>query len=463
MNRQIYSKNYIDNRSKNSVVSPTRIVVFSFLCIIIVGTLLLCLPFATTDGHISFLDAFFTATSATCVTGLIVYDTYTKFTLFGQCVIISMIQVGGLGLVTFTTFFGIAAGRKLGFKTLKVASNSSSFDNVGEIAFLFKTIFKVVIVCEGLGMFFLSLVLVPDFGLADGLWMSFFTSISAFCNAGFDLFGRVAPYTSITGYADNLIVNFTIMGLIISGGLGFIVWHDFNHYRENKKIAFHSKIVLLMTAFLILSGALVFLILEWNNPNTMGNMPVWEKVLASFFQSVSTRTAGFNSIDQNAMSGLSKAFSSFLMFIGAAPGGTGGGIKVTTFAVIFITVFSVIKGRGEAIFLDHKIDKYTVYKSLSIILIALTAVIVTSLTIYLTSDHDLVTSINALFESFSAFATVGLSTGVTGVMSAAGKVCTIISMFLGRVGPVSLAISLSIKYHDYSQREIVPDGKLIVG
>ncbi|MEG3030135.1 MAG: potassium transporter TrkG [Oscillospiraceae bacterium] len=453
----------MDKRIKNSVVSPTRFVVFSFLGVILTGTFFLCLPFATTDGYIPLIDAFFTATSATCVTGLIVYDTYTKFTLFGQIVILCMIQVGGLGLVTFTTFFGIAAGKKLGFKTLKVASSSSSVDNVGEIAVLFKTIFKVVLGCEFTGFLFLSFVMIPDFGFWDGLWISFFTSISAFCNAGFDLLGRIGPFVSLTTYADNILVNVTVMLLIVSGGLGFTVWHEFTNVREGKKVTFHSKIVLIMTAALILIGAVVFMVLEWNNPATMKDMPTWEKVLAGFFQSVTTRTAGFNTIDQNGLTGMSKIFSSFLMFVGAAPGGTGGGIKVTTFAVVWVTVFSVIRGRNEAIFLDHKIDKYTVYKSVSIIVIALMAVCVTSLTIYYTSDHHLVTGINSVFESFSAFATVGLSTGVTGVMSFAGKVCTILTMFIGRVGPVSLAISLSLKYNDYSHREIVPDGRLIVG
>ncbi|MEG1781786.1 MAG: potassium transporter TrkG, partial [Oscillospiraceae bacterium] len=433
--------------------------------VILSGTLLLCLPFATRDGSIDLIDALFTATSATCVTGLIVYDTYSKFTLFGQIVIICLIQIGGLGLVSFTTFFSIAAGRKLGFKSLKIASSSSSFDNLGEIQGLFFTIFKVVAMCESIGALLLATVLVPKFGIINGLWLSVFTSISAFCNAGFDLFGQVSPFISLMGFSNSIIVNFTVMGLIISGGLGFTVWHDFMFYKKQGKfkISFHSKLVLIMTASLIFGGAFIILILEWNNPNTMRDLPVWEKIMASFFQSVTTRTAGFNTIDQNGMYGLSKAVSSFLMFVGAAPGGTGGGIKVTTFAVLIVTVFSVVRGRSEAIFLGHKIDKYTVYKSLSITCLALLAVCITSLTVYYTSNNPLVTGINSLFESFSAFATVGLSTGVTGVMSFAGKIFTILSMFLGRVGPVTLAISLSLKYNDYSQREIVPDGKITVG
>ena len=465
MSSHLYSKKYIEKKSQNAMLSPTRIVVVSFIAVILIGTALLCLPFATRDGSIDLIDAMFTATSATCVTGLVVFDTYSKFTLFGQIVIICLIQIGGLGLVSFTTFFSIAAGRKLGFKTLKIASSSSSFDNVGEIKGLFFTIFKVVLCCEGLGALLLSLTLIPQFGLVNGLWLSVFTSISAFCNAGFDLFGQVSPYISLMGFADNALVNLTVMGLIISGGLGFTVWHDFMFYKKQGKfrISFHSKLVLIMTGALVFGGALVFMILEWNNPNTMADLPWWQKVMAAFFQSVTTRTAGFNTIDQNGMVGLSKAFSSFLMFVGAAPAGTGGGIKVTTFAVVIVTVYSVIRGRSEAIFLEHKIDKYTVYKSISIICIALVAVSITSLTVYYTSTDPLVTGINSLFESFSAFATVGLSTGVTSVMSLAGKVCTILTMFIGRVGPVTLAISLSVKYNDYSQREIVPDGKIIVG
>lgn len=463
MKNIIYSNKYAERRRKNSSVSPIRIVVLSFLMVILTGTMLLHLPIATKDGSISFIDALFTATSATCVTGLIVFDTYSKFTVFGQAVILAMIQIGGLGLVTFTTFFSIIVGKKLGFKTLKVASNSSSIDNVAEIASMMKTILIVAFTCEFIGFLCLSLVMVPKYGIAQGLWISLFTAISAFCNAGFDIFGFISPYTSLTTYANNVWVNLVIMLLIISGGLGFMVWSEIKNAKKVKQLSFHSRIVLITTAGFIVFGTLAFLILEWNNPKTLGNMPVWEKVLASAFQSVTCRTAGFNTIDQNGMTGLSKIFSSFLMFVGAAPGGTGGGIKITTFTVILVTIASVIRGRSDAIFLNRKINQYTVYKSLSIITIALLAVSCTSIIVYHTSSGEVATGINCVYESFSAFATVGLTTGVTLVMSTVGKIFTIISMFLGRVGPVSLAISLSLSYNDFSKREICPDGKIIVG
>ncbi len=461
----LYSKKQLIKKSKQAVVSPTRLVVISFVAVILVGTFLLMLPISTRDANISFLDALFTATSATCVTGLVVFDTYSKFTFFGQIIILTLIQIGGLGLVSFTTFFAIASGKKLGFKSLKIASFSSSFDDLGELSTLFLTIFKIVFVCEFIGFILISLVLVPDLGLLNGLWVSFFTSVSAFCNAGFDLFGQIEPYTSLVPYYDNYLMNFTIMGLIVSGGLGFMVWHDVITFRKlgKLKLSYHSKLVINITAILILTGAAVILFLEWNNPNTIKNLPLDQKILASLFQSVTTRTAGFNTIDQAGMTDFSKLFSSFLMFIGAAPGGTGGGIKITTFAVILITVVSVIKGRNDAIYSNHKINTGVVYRALAIFFIALIAVFATTIAIYTTSSHESITGINTLFEAFSAFATVGLSTGVSGVMSEWGKVFVILSMFIGRVGPVSLAISLSIKYHDYSNREIIPDGNIVVG
>ncbi len=465
MTNNLYSKQQLLKKSKQAVVSPTRLVVVSFVAVILVGTFLLMLPFATRDSHISFLDALFTATSATCVTGLIIFDTYSKFTLFGQIVILILIQIGGLGLVTFTTFFSIAAGKKLGFKRLKIASFSSSFENLGEMSTLFLNIFKIVIVCELIGFVLISIVVVPELGLINGLWASLFTSISAFCNAGFDLFGQIEPYTSLMPFANNYLMNITIMSLIISGGLGFMVWHDVITFRKlNKlKLSYHSKLVINITAILIVGGAAVILLLEWNNPNTLKDLSFDQKVLASFFQSVTTRTAGFNTIDQAGMTDFTKLFSSLLMFIGAAPGGTGGGIKITTFAVIIITVISVIKGRNDAVYSNHKISTGIVYRALAISFIALILVFATSIAIYTTSNHETITGVNTLFEAFSAFATVGLSTGVSGVMSDLGKVFVILSMFIGRVGPVSLAISLSIKYHDYSNREIIPDGNIIVG
>ncbi len=465
MDNNLYSKKQMVKKSQQAVVSPTRLVVVSFVAVILVGTLLLMLPFATRDGSITFLDALFTATSATCVTGLVVFDTYSKFTFWGQLIILILIQVGGLGLVTFTTFFSIATGRKLGFKSLKIASFSSSFDDLGELSTLFLNIFKIVLICEFIGFILISIVVVPELGLINGLWASLFTSISAFCNAGFDLFGQIEPYTSLVPFFDNYLMNFTIMALIISGGLGFMVWHDVITFRKlgKLKLSYHSKLVINITAILIITGTIVILLLEWNNPNTIKDLPVHEKMLASLFQSVTTRTAGFNTIDQAGMTDFTKLFSSFLMFIGAAPGGTGGGIKITTFAVIVITVVSVIKGRNDAIYANHKISTGVVYRAMAIFFIALMLVFATSIAIYTTSNHETITGVNTLFEAFSAFATVGLSTGVSGVMSDWGKLFVIISMFIGRVGPVSLAISLTIKYHDYSNREIIPDGNIIVG
>ncbi|MEG0804642.1 MAG: potassium transporter TrkG, partial [Pygmaiobacter sp.] len=351
----------------------------SFMCVILCGTLLLSLPIASkAPGGIPILNALFTATSATCVTGLIVYDTFTTFTLFGQAVILMLIQVGGLGLVTLTTFFSLAMGKRLGFKSLKLASESVNFDNAAAAKKIIYTVMKITLACEGCGALLLLPALLPQFG-ARAVWISIFTAISAFCNAGFDLFGSIEPYTSLTTFSGNWYILSIIMLLIIFGGLGFIVWSDILLHRKSHKLMLHSHIVLVMTGALIALGTLAFAVMEWDNPVTIAEMPTHEKLLSALFQSVSCRTAGFNSINLAGMHSLSKITAIFLMFIGAAPGGTGGGVKVTTFAIIFMTVVGVSCGREDPVIHGRRIDKKTVYKAMSIVCIALLVVMVATL------------------------------------------------------------------------------------
>lgn len=442
-------------------LSPTRLIVVSFLGVIICGSLLLMLPFATVDGKLGIVDAFFTATSATCVTGLIVFDTYTKFTLFGQVIILMLIQVGGLGLVTLTSFLNVAIGRRMGFKSMKLASESISTSDASQAGKLLEFVMKVALTFEAAGAILLAFVFVPQFGSA-GMFISVFIAISAFCNAGFDILGRLGAYGSLVPYFENTYVLTIIALLIISGGLGFIVWFDIANFRKNKHLRLHSKIVLGMTAFLILFGTLGFLILEWNNPATLAPMSVFHKVTNSAFQSVSARTAGFNSVDLAQISNVTKLFVSVLMFIGAAPGGTGGGIKVTTLSVIMLTVSSTIQGRAEATVRGRRIDQKTVYKSIAIFMLSAIAVIAAALTVFYNSGPE-INEMSSVFESVSAFATVGLSVGVTGVMNNTAKIVTMLTMFIGRVGPVSLAITLSTKHNDNANREVMPDARIVVG
>ncbi len=443
-------------------INPTRLIVASFVFVIVCGSLLLMLPFATKDGQIGIVDAFFTATSATCVTGLVVFDTFTKFTLFGQIVILLLIQVGGLGLVTLTSFLNLAIGKRMGFKSMKLASESINASDISQSGHLLEFVMKVALVFESCGAILLMFVFVPQFG-SDGMFISIFIAISAFCNAGFDLFGRLGAYASLTPFFDNPYVLLVVAALIVSGGLGFIVWHDIANVRKTHHLRLHTKLVLMMTGALIVGGTLGILVLEWANPLTLGPMSPFYKVLNALFQSISARTAGFNSIDLAQISNVTKLFITALMFIGAAPGGTGGGIKVTTLSVIIVAITSVVSGRTDATLRGHKIDQKTVYKSLAIFMLSALAVIISALTIFCNSGPE-INEMSSVFEATSAFATVGLTVGVTSLMNPVARVVTMLTMFIGRVGPVSLAITLSAKQRDdAAKRSIMPEARINVG
>ena len=446
-------------KRRRSGQSPTRIIVCSFVIVIATGTLLLMLPWSTHEG-ISLLDAFFTATSATCVTGLVVVDTYSAFTPFGQGVVLCLIQVGGLGLVTLTSFFTLFIRRRMGFRSLQVASESISASSLEQVRALLRTVMRVAFLCEGIGAVLLSFVFVPMYQ-SEGIWISVFLSISAFCNAGFDILGRIAPFTSITTFTGNWYVQGILMALIVSGGLGFIVWQELAALRRTHHLSLHSKVVLTGTAFLIVSGTLAFALLEWNH--VLAGMDTGDKVVASLFQSISARTCGFNSVDLAQTTLTTRMMMCILMFIGAAPAGTGGGIKVTTFSVLMVTVLSVIKGKEDATIFGRRINKSAVYRSLSIAILCLIAVLTAAVTIFFNTGAQ-INEFNSLFEAVSAFGTVGLSVGATSVMEPAAKLITILTMFIGRVGPVSLAISLSLPDGDSrSKWEVLPEGKITVG
>lgn len=456
----IHNRNRIHDFFKN----PTRVIVTSFLLIILGGTFLLMMPFSSNSGEITkFSDALFTATSATCVTGLIVVDTALHFSLIGQIIILGLIQIGGLGLVTFATFFNIAVRKKMGLKSLHLAQESVNSESMYNIAKLIKMIIILTFTIELLGALVLCTVFVPQYG-ADGIFMSIFLAVSAFCNAGFDILGRQGAFSSLVNYSDNPVVLITIASLVIIGGLGFIVWHDLYCYKKTKKLMLHTKIVLLVSCLLIVCGTVLFLIGEWNNPATLKGMSSGDKILNSFFQSVSCRTAGFNTISIENMSGISKMFAIFLMFIGAAPGSTGGGVKVSTFTVLVMTVISIARGRDETIILGRRVDKFVVYKAMAVVSLAMGVVVAATFCIALTTHRGgaVVTDVNALMEATSAFGTVGLSAGVTSIANLASRMILILTMFIGRVGPVSLALSLTIRANK-RKNQVMPEGKVIVG
>ena len=444
--------------------NPARMISASFAVVIAIGTLLLWLPISSKARVFTpLLDCLFTAASATCVTGLVVYDTYTHWSAFGHGVLLMLIQIGGLGLVTFTSFFNLVVGRKLGLRGMRLASESINSTSFGDVPYLLRMIITFTLAVEASGALLLGLYFVPRFGL-QGIAISVFLAISAFCNAGFDVLGFLGEYTSLTSLNDSYLVLFTIMLLIIIGGLGFIVWNDLMAWRKTRTLLLHTKVVLLVTAFLLLLGTVCFLLFEWNNPATLQPMSLKEKIGAGCLQSVTMRTAGFNSIDLYSMRDATKVFSIVLMFIGAAPGSTGGGIKVTTIAVIVMTAVSISRGKDEPYLLGRRLSANVVYRSLAILFLGIVVSGITAIILILTCplEQNGLTGVDAVFEAVSAFATVGVSSGVTAVTNWVGKIALTLTMFIGRVGPVSFGLTLAAQ-QKVNRKLIVPEGKIVVG
>ena len=444
--------------------NPARMISASFAVVIAIGTLLLWLPISSKARVFTpLLDCLFTAASATCVTGLVVYDTYTHWSAFGHGVLLMLIQIGGLGLVTFTSFFNLVVGRKLGLRGMRLASESINSTSFGDVPYLLRMIITFTLAVEASDALLLGLYFVPRFGLR-GIVISVFLAISAFCNAGFDVLGFLGEYTSLTSLNDSYLVLFTIMLLIIIGGLGFIVWNDLMAWRKTRTLLLHTKVVLLVTAFLLLLGTVCFLLFEWNNPATLQPMSLKEKIGAGCLQSVTMRTAGFNSIDLYSMRDATKVFSIVLMFIGAAPGSTGGGIKVTTIAVIVMTAVSISRGKDEPYLLGRRLSANVVYRSLAILFLGIVVSGITAIILILTCplEQNGLTGVDAAFEAVSAFATVGVSSGVTAVTNWVGKIALTLTMFIGRVGPVSFGLTLAAQ-QKVNRKLIVPEGKIVVG
>ncbi|MGN1305729.1 MAG: TrkH family potassium uptake protein [Oscillospiraceae bacterium] len=448
-------------KQKNKQPNPAAVISISFLVIIVIGTLLLMMPFSSASNRFTDpLTALFTATSATCVTGLVVVDTGSYWSVIGQIIILLMIQIGGLGLVTFTSFFSFLIRKKPELHTIQVASESVNTSGFYDVKYMVKYVLAISFVCELIGAAILSASYVPKFG-AKGIYLAIYLSIAAFCNAGFDIMGMFAePFSSLTTLSNDPITVIVIPVLIIAGGLGFLVWTNLIEFNKKKKLEFQSKLVLITTAVLIVSGMLITLITEWNNPKTLGGESFIYKLGNSFFQSVTLRTAGFNAIDIEGMTPMMKVFSIFYMFIGAAPGSTGGGIKLTTIAIIIMTISSVLSGRSDTIAMGRKIEHEVVYKALTVAMVFVFLIIIASLAIY--NLNPGFSGLDTAYEVTSAISTSGLSSGVTAKCNDVSRAILIIIMFIGRVGPVSLAFSISIN-NKRNKNEIYPVGKVMVG
>lgn len=444
-------------------MQPTQVMVLGFASVILIGALLLNLPIATQSGEsIGFIDALFTSTSAVCVTGLIMADTATYWNGFGHVVIILLIQIGGLGFMTITTLFALITKKRINLKErLLIQESLNQFDLSGLVK-LTRYVLLMTFTIEGIGALILSTVFIPQFGLLKGIWYSIFHAISAFCNAGFDLMGPVSgKFTSLTYYVNNFTVSVTISLLIIFGGLGFPVILDIIKNRKLSKLNLHSKIVLITTVALILVGTVLILVLEYNNSKTIGKLGFGGKVLASFFQSVTTRTAGFNTVNLTAMHENSLFIMIILMFIGAAPASTGGGVKVTTIATLVLTVKSFILGKEDIEVGERRIGTSIVRKSLGIFLIGI--IVVLSGTIIITITDPSFSLIEAGFEVISAFATVGLSLGGSPNLSTLGKIFIMLFMFMGRVGSLTIFMAIMSRKTKKNPPIRYPEGKIIVG
>ena len=416
--------------------TPAQIIILGFLFLIAVGTVLLMLPVSTSGpGGASFLDALFTATSATCVTGLVVQDTALYWSPFGQAVLLVLIQIGGMGVVTMAVAIFIFTGRHISLKQRWVMQESISAPQVGGIVRMTGFILKTAFAIEGVGALMLALRFCPEFGLGRGLWYAVFHSISAFCNAGFDLMGVKSPFSSLTGYTGDPIVNITVMLLIVVGGLGFLTWQDISARRFRfKEYRLQSKLILVTTAGLLLFGFLFFLLYEFQLPQWDSLSPM-EKVLAAMFQSVTPRTAGFNTVDLARMSESSQLLTILLMLTGGSPGSTAGGFKTTTFAVLVLSAIAVFKKRRSAQCYGRRVQDGALQSACAIFLLYLLFFLSGGILI---CCIDQVPLMDALFEAASAIGTVGLSLGGTARFSLPCRMILAFLMYFGRVGGLTM-------------------------
>lgn len=419
---------------KHHHMTSFQVIILGFMSVILLGTLLLTLPMATQDGEgAPFLDALFTATSATCVTGLVVHDTATYWSTFGQAVILMLIQIGGMGVVTIAVSIAAISGRKIGLMQRSVMQEAISAPQVGGIVRMTEFILKVVIFIEIIGATLLAPVFCRDFGVVKGIWYAIFHSISAFCNAGFDLIGVRTPYSSLTSYATEPLVNIAIMLLIVIGGIGFMTWADiYNNQFHFKKYRMQSKVILLVTAVLISVPFLYFFLFEFSD------MALGQRIWSSMFQSITPRTAGFNTVDLTIISEPGLMLMIILMLIGGSPGSTAGGMKTTTIAVLCASALAVFREKEQAHFFGRGIPFRAIRNAATVLMLYVALSLAGAMFI---SGYEDIPVLSALFETSSAIGTVGLSLGITPSLGTFSRIILISLMFLGRVGGLTLVFA----------------------
>ncbi|UWO26935.1 TrkH family potassium uptake protein [Marvinbryantia formatexigens DSM 14469] len=425
-----------DRKNLRKSFSTSRIIILGFLLVILIGSLLLMLPFSTREaGGASFWDALFTATSAVCVTGLVVQDTATYWSQFGQLIILLLIQIGGMGVVTISVAFAVISGRRIGLLQRSTMQEAISAPHIGGIVRMTSFILKVTFLAETVGALLLAPVFCRDFGFAKGVWYAVFHSVSAFCNAGFDLMGVREPFSSLTDYRTDPLVNLVIMGLIILGGIGFLIWEDVRTNRLHfRKYRMQTKTVLAVTAALILLSALYYFFVEFSAPQ-WSNLSASERFWGALFQAVTPRTAGYNTLDLTKLSGAGLTIMIFLMLVGGSPGSTAGGMKTTTVAVLIGTAFSVFRRKEDICFFKRRIADAAVRNAVAILMLYMSLFVTAALLI--SGIENLPMSV-CLFETASAVGTVGLTLGITPTLGFVSRLILIFLMFLGRVGGLTL-------------------------
>lgn len=442
-------------------LSPPQLLATGLAGVIVVGTLLLVTPLAGAGGaSIGLSAAFFTATSAVCVTGLVVVDTPTALSGFGQAVVLVLIQIGGLGYMTLATFIALLIGRRVSMNEQASLQESLNLDSRRDVTRFALTVVKVTLVFEAAGALLLWLRWWPQFGAGEAAWLSVFHAVSAFNNAGFSLFSN-----SLMDWRGDVVVNLTIMTLIVCGGIGYLVLADVGRYRQRRRLSLHTRFVLAMSAALLVIGAAGFYLVERGNTATLGELPRTEAVMAAVFQSVTARTAGFNTLDSGALTAPAYLFLLVLMFIGGGPGGTAGGIKVSTFGVTVLALWATIRGLGEPNVMGRRIPADAVARAFFISLIAFLSLNLVAGALLVVEGTDL---LRTLFEATSAFGTVGLSTGTPGTplslsasFSETGQLLTCLLMFMGRIGPLTLAFALAAR--KAAPRVKYPEGRVLIG
>ena len=430
---------------KKFSLSTTQFIMLSFLLAVFVGSVLLALPVSSASGTaIPYIDALFTATTSVCVTGLVTLPTVSTWSIFGQIVILILIQIGGLGIITIMSGIMISMQRKLGMKDRMLIQDAFNLNTLSGIVKFIKKVLIGTFIVEGIGAFLYMTVFVPEYG-AKGMWISVFNAISAFCNAGIDIISE----NSLCDYVLNPMINFVTSVLIILGGIGYIVWWDvirvFKDIRKKKlkcfsNLTLHSKIALSATGVLIVAGMVLFFIFEYNNPLTMKDYSLFDKLQASLFQSITTRTAGFATIPQQNLTNASATVSLLLMFIGGSPVGTAGGVKTVTIVVLIYAAFSTIKNKEDVVLFQRTIPKKAVSKAVAVVCMSFMIMFISTLLLSAVTNAD---ALDIAYETVSATATVGLTRNLTPLLNIWGKLIVIVTMYLGRVGPISLVIALN--------------------